>query len=253
MNEDFQIPAELIQRLRSAQHVAVLTGAGISAESGVPTFRDAQTGFWARFSPQELATREAFRRNPKMVWDWYAYRRELVSKVRPNAGHLALVEMEARVVRLTLVTQNVDGLHQQAGSKGVLELHGNIRRCKCFDRDHPAESWDEMGEIPPRCVLCQSLLRPDVVWFGEELPVETFFAARRAARECDVFLSIGTSSIVYPTAELPHTAAAEGAYTVEINPNPTDFTPHANCSFRAPSGQFLPALVRSVWPVARGN
>src|SRR6185503_7957309 len=189
-------PAEVIEKLRSARSVAVLTGAGISAESGVPTFRDAQTGFWARFSPQELATREAFRRNPKMVWDWYAYRRELVSKVQPNAGHLALVEMQARVPRLTLVTQNVDGLHQQAGSKGVLELHGNIRRCKCFDRDHPAESWDETGEVPPRCEQCQSPLRPDVVWFGEELPVETFFAGQRAARECDLFFSIGTSTVV---------------------------------------------------------
>jgi NAD-dependent deacetylase len=242
-----EIPIELIERLRTAKHVAVLTGAGISAESGVPTFRDAQTGFWARFSPEQLATREAFRRNPKMVWDWYVYRRELVSKVQPNAGHRALVEMEARVPRCTLVTQNVDGLHQQAGSKGVLELHGNIRRCKCFDADHPADTWDEAGEIPPRCAQCQSLLRPDVVWFGEDLPLEIFFTAKRAARECDVFFSIGTSAVVYPAAELPFTAA-ENAFTVEINLNPTDFTPHADCSFRARSGEFLPALIRAVWP-----
>jgi NAD-dependent deacetylase len=245
----YQIPAELIERLRGAEHVAVLTGAGISAESGVPTFRDAQTGLWARFSPEELATRDAFRRNPKMVWEWYAYRRQLVSRVQPNPGHLALAEIEARVPRFTLITQNVDGLHQQGGSKCVLELHGNIRRCKCFDHNHPAEVWDERGEIPPRCPQCRSLLRPDVVWFGEDLPVELFYEAERAAKECALFLTIGTAAAVFPAAELPYTASQEGAFVVEINPNPTDFTPRANWAFQEPAGQFLPALVKAVWPL----
>jgi len=166
----FTIPDSLISAVRTARHIAVLTGAGISAESGVPTFREAQTGLWAQYDPLELATPEAFRRNPKLVWQWYEWRRGLVSKAQPNPGHLALAQLELKVERFTLITQNVDGLHQRAGSRNVVELHGNINRTKCFDEEVVIESWAETGDAPPRCPRCGGLLRPDVVWFGEALP-----------------------------------------------------------------------------------
>src|SRR5678815_778262 len=180
------VPEKLVAALRAAKKVVVLTGAGTSAESGVPTFRDAQTGLWAKFSPEDLATPEAFQRDPKLVWDWYEWRRQLVSKAQPNAGHEALAQMEASVPDFTLITQNVDGLHQQAGSKRVLELHGNIRRTKCFREDSVVDSWDSK-ESPPRCKRCGGFLRPDVVWFGEALPQAVFGEAEKATRSCELF------------------------------------------------------------------
>ena len=192
--------------LEHATAVAVLTGAGISAESGIPTFRDALTGLWENFRPEDLATPEAFEADPKLVWDWYAWRREKVREARPNAGHEALATLERRCrdrdVDFTLVTQNVDGLHRAAGSLRVIELHGNIRRVKCFDRHHPVESWAE-GDAVPTCPTCGSLLRPDVVWFGEGLPSDALAGAIAAARTCDVFLCVGTSTVVEPAASLP--------------------------------------------------
>src|SRR6202158_598202 len=156
--------------LNRARAIAVLTGAGISAESGIPTFRDAMTGLWAKYRPEDLATPEAFLRDPKSVWDWYAGRRHRVESVKPNAGHFALAALEARCsargIEFTLITQNVDGLHHAAGNQRIYELHGNIRRVKCFERGHVAQSWDEGADAPPRCARCGSLLRPDVVWFG---------------------------------------------------------------------------------------
>jgi len=243
----FKIPDPLIRRLRTARHIAVLTGAGTSAESGVPTFRDAQTGLWAQYSPEELATPEAFRRNPRLVWEWYQWRRERVSQARPNRGHLALARMESLAPEFTLITQNVDGLHQEAGSKRVLELHGNIRRTKCFTENTIVDSWPATSEIPPRCPRCGGLLRPDVVWFGESLQVEILNAAETAARSCEVFLSVGTSSVVYPAAALPHSALAGGATVIEINPTPTTLAAEASYSFPAASGEFLPALLLTVW------
>ncbi len=238
---------ELIQKLRGARRVAALTGAGISAESGVPTFRDAQTGLWAQFKPEDLATPEAFRRNPKLVWDWYAWRRERVGSVAPNPGHLALAAMERRVPEFTLVTQNVDGLHRRAGSRNVIELHGNITRTKCLDEDVVVEQWPETGETPPRCPRCGGWLRPDVVWFGEMLPPGAFEAAEQASRTCDLFFSIGTSAVVYPAAGLPLAALDAGVAVVEINPNPTPLTVRATYALPGPSGVVLPALVRAVW------
>ncbi len=243
----FSIPPGLIESLRKARAVTVLTGAGISAESGVPTFRDAQTGLWAKYSPEELATPEAFQRNPKLVWDWYAWRRDKVASVRPNPGHLALAELEARLPAFTLVTQNVDGLHHRAGSKNVLELHGNITRFKCFDDNDPVESWHPTPEVPPRCPRCGGLVRPDIVWFGEALPVEALLAAQKASAESDVFFSIGTSSLVYPAAGLPLLALEGRAVVVEVNPNPTSLSRQATHSFQAPAGEFLPELVAALW------
>ena len=225
-----------------------LTGSGISVESGVPTFRDAQTGLWSRFKPEELATPAAFQRNPKMVWEWYAWRRELVAKAQPNAGHLALVELERRAARLTLVTQNVDGLHQRAGSRNVIELHGNITRTKCFVENVPVDRWKETDDVPPRCPRCGGLLRPDVVWFNEPLPEEAIERAIAASGDCDVFLCIGTSNQVYPAASLPFLALESGAIVIEINPSPTPLTAKADYVFEAAAGQALPELVKAVWP-----
>jgi NAD-dependent protein deacetylase/lipoamidase len=239
-------PAALIDAVRKARHVVVLTGAGISAESGVPTFRDALTGLWARFQPEELATPDAFRRNPKLVWEWYAGRRALAQQVEPNAGHRALAVMEARVPHWTLVTQNVDGLHQRAGSAQVIELHGNILRVKCSTEGVIVMDWPE-HETPPRCVRCGSYLRPDVVWFGEMLPAAALRTASEAARICDVFLSIGTSGVVEPAASLPYEAREHGATLIEVNPEPTPLTRHATFQLSGPAGRILPELLHAVW------
>ncbi len=243
MAAQFEIPPALIESLSAARHVAVLTGSGISAESGVPTFRDAQTGLWAKYRPEELATPEAFRRNPRLVWEWYEWRRGLVAKAAPNPGHLALAELERRVPRLSLVTQNVDGLHQKAGSQGVIELHGNIRRTKCFEENVVVEAWPATGDAPPRCPRCGGLLRPDVVWFGEALPRPALAAAVEAAQACDLFFAIGTSALVQPAASLPFEAIRRGAVTVEINADVTPLTPRVTHALRGLAGEVLPALL----------
>ena len=247
---ELPIPPELIDRLRRAHRVAVLTGAGISAESGVPTFREAQTGLWARYNPEELATPDAFQRNPKLVWEWYSWRQQRVRQAEPNAGHRALVEMEQRIAEFTLITQNVDGLHRRAGSHQILELHGNLFRAKCFSEDRPVESWPDSEEIPPRCPRCGGLLRPDVVWFGEMLPAATLRAAEHAAATAELFFSIGTSALVYPAADLPFAALNAGAAVVEINPQPTPLSPHVTFSLNGAAGQILPALVAAAWESA---
>jgi len=234
---------ELLARLSSARHVAVLTGAGVSAESGVPTFRDAQTGLWAKYRPEELATPEAFRANPRMVWEWYQMRSNAVANVEPNPGHHALALMQDMFPQFTLITQNVDGLHARAGSRRVLELHGNITRYKCFDCSIPLEIDDAPPGTPPSCPCGKSCYRPDVVWFGENLPIDALDAAQNAARDCDVFLCVGTATVVYPAAELPFTARRRGAAVVEINRDETPLTGEADYVLRGPSGKVLPALV----------
>jgi len=239
---------ELLTALRDARHVAVLTGAGVSAESGVPTFRDAQTGLWAKFRPEELATPEAFAANPKLVWEWYDGRRRTLASVKPNAGHHALARMAARVPKLELFTQNVDGLHALAGSPEVIELHGNIHRNKCFVENVVVREWVETGEVPPRCPHCGGHLRPDVVWFGELLPPGALSRAEAAAERCDVFFSVGTATAVYPAAQLPVTALAHGATVIEVNPEPTPLTSRASFSLRGASGVVLPQLLAAAWP-----
>jgi len=240
-------PHELIQLMRKNNRIAILTGAGVSQESGLRTFRDAQTGLWAQYKPHELASPEAFARDPKLIWDWYAWRREAVKGVRPNQGHYALVEIEKRVSEFTLITQNVDGLHRFAGSQNVLELHGNIQRVRCSDCYMFAETWGDDTESVPTCESCGGLLRPDVVWFGETLPRDQLEKAVEAARTCDVFFSIGTSGIVQPAASLAHAARNKGAVVVEINAEPTSLTEKADFFFQGKSGEILPELVKAVW------
>jgi NAD-dependent deacetylase len=237
---------DVARALKRASFVTVLTGSGVSAESGVPTFRDAQTGLWARYDPQELATPEAFRRDPGLVWEWYVWRRDLIVGATPNAGHEALARMQGSLPSLTLVTQNVDGLHQRAGSRDVIELHGNVTRSKCSVEGTIVEPPSEIAEMPPRCAACGAYLRPDVVWFGEALPLAALEAASEAARGCEVFLSVGTSTLVYPAAALPFEALENGATVVEINPESTPLTSSAAFVLSGPAGAALAALEKAL-------
>ncbi|MCC7117275.1 MAG: NAD-dependent deacylase [Anaerolineales bacterium] len=240
-------PAELIAILRKVERAAVLTGAGVSQESGLRTFRDSQEGLWAKYEPTDLATPEAFARDPKLVWDWYAWRSEAIKGARPNRGHYALAEMEAAIPNFSLITQNVDGLHRFAGSRNVLELHGNIQRVRCSVCGEFAENWDEEAEVTPACSKCGGLLRPHVVWFGEPLPEAILTAALVAVKECQVFFSIGTSGVVQPAASLARAAQTHGAIVVEINAESTPLTLQADYFFQGKSGEVLPDLVKEVW------
>jgi NAD-dependent deacetylase len=228
--------------VREARRIVVLSGAGMSAESGVPTFRDAQTGLWANFRPQDLATESAFRGNPQMVWDWYVLRREMVAKVGPNAGHAAIASFQQRHPgRMTVVTQNVDGLHQRAGSPGVLALHGNLADDRWLDR--PRACCDParlQPGSPPRCAVCGNLRRPAVVWFGEMLPRNVLAAAGEAADGCDLMLVVGTSGVVYPAAGL---ARATPGRVVVINPEPTDLDDAADAVLAGTAAGLLPRLL----------
>jgi NAD-dependent deacetylase len=230
--------------LRAAQSVAVLTGAGVSAESGVPTFRGS-AGMWKQFRPEDLATPGAFARDPQLVWQWYDWRRGLIAKAEPNAGHRALVELENSKPRFTLITQNVDGLHDRAGSRRVLKVHGDIWTLHCTRCDR---SWSDLRpalpELPPYCA-CGAMARPGVVWFGEPLPTDIWMEAERAAGSADVFLVVGTSAVVYPAAGLVLTARAGGARVIEINLERTPFSDDVDRSFQARAGEALPALVGS--------
>jgi len=239
-------PGTFLNILRSARRVAVLTGAGVSAESGIPTFREAQTGLWAQYDPAELATPMAFRRNPARVWAFYAARRERIGQAAPNPGHYALAALEAHVPHFCLVTQNIDSLHHKAGSRNVVELHGNISRTRCNRCYRVVASWEEPEVPPPTCPHCRGLLRPDVVWFHENLPREALSAGFRAAEEAEVFFSIGTSAQVYPAASLPLIAKEHGAVTVEVNPVATPLTPRMDYTFPHPSGHLLPRLITAL-------
>ena len=236
--------ATVAERLRTAQHVVVLTGAGASAESGVPTFRDALAGLWSKFDPAALATPQAFAADPALVSRWYDERRVNVLACEPNAGHVALAELARRVPRLTLVTQNVDRLHQRAGSAGVIELHGSLLvwRCTACGQD-VEETGPAFAEHPPRCSACGGMRRPGIVWFGEVLPPAALTAATAAAESCDVFLSVGTSGVVYPAAGLADVARRAGAFTVEVNPTATEGSSTFDVAVRGSAGAVLPAVV----------
>ena len=247
----FSALPEVRQWLQDAAHIAMLTGAGVSAESGVPTFRDAQTGLWANFRAEDLATEEAFRRDPQRVWDWYAERRANMIDVQPNAGHLAVAAFQQRHPgRLTLATQNVDGLHQKAGSPEVLALHGNIFDDQWLDPCALARRPQDGCHVaqaqpgrPPRCGQCGNLLRPAVVWFGEMLPMDALAAAEQAAERCDVMLVVGTAGAVYPAAGLAHQARAAGARVVIVNPHPSELDDVADRVLSGTSAQLLPLLL----------
>ena len=235
-----------VTAIRDARHVCVLTGAGISAESGVPTFRDTQQGLWAKYDPLQLATPEAFEEDPALIWQWYRWRRELVASAEPNPGHLALARLSDLVPRLTLVTQNVDGLHQRAGNDPVIEFHGNLfdDRCHaegCIVKSDAAEQREDPDV--PTCPRCGSNLRPGVVWFGEAIPEVALNESFAAAADCSVFLSIGTSSLVYPAAGIADIARESGALVAEINPEPTMRAASYDYSIAAKAGAALPKLL----------
>ena len=210
----------------------------------MPTFREAQTGLWEKYDPLELATPEAFARDPELVWRWYRWRRELVAGAEPNAGHRALAELQSLVPRLTLVTQNVDGMHQRAGSRDVIEFHGNLFSNRCFADGRIVET--DAGDAVPRCPDCGDYLRPGVVWFGEAIPEDALHMSFAAAADCDVFMSIGTSSLVYPAAGLADVALESGAVTIEVNPSPTGQSDAYTASLRGNAGVVLPKLVESL-------
>jgi NAD-dependent deacetylase len=237
-------PPELISFLRASTRVAVLTGAGVSQESGLRTFRDAQVGIWAQYKPEDLATPEAFERNPRLVWDFYSTRREGAGGAEPNTGHFALVEMEKHFDQFTLITQNIDGLHQRAGSRSLVELHGNLRRIRCSRGCGVIDEWEELPEVVPTCPHCSALLRPDVVWFGENLPEDGLNAAIQAANTCQAFFSVGTSGLVQPAASLAFWAKKRGAVLVEINYEPTPLSEYVDYAFHGKSGEILPDLVQ---------
>ena len=228
--------------LKTARSVAALTGAGVSAESGVPTFRG-NNGLWRQYRAEDLATPEAFERDPKLVWEWYDWRRCLIAKAKPNAGHFALAELERQVPSFTLITQNVDDLHDDAGSRNVLKVHGSIWmvRCTLCGEEH-LDRTAPLPELPPRCE-CGALLRPGVIWFGESLPPDVWQQAERAAAAADLFLMIGTSAVVYPAAGLASIAKRAGAKVVEINIMDTPLSNWIDESLRGPSAELLPQLM----------
>ncbi|MEU6074223.1 NAD-dependent deacylase [Micromonospora sp. NPDC047074] len=252
------------QLLGSARRVVVFTGAGISAESGVPTFRDDLTGLWARFDAARLATAEAFHADPDLVWGWYEWRRARVSRAQPNPGHLAIAAIGSRAVDSTVITQNVDDLHERAGTRGAIHLHGSLFTPRCVaaaghpatfedPSDGPAAQPDEGRRIPPpRCASCAALVRPGVVWFGEALPETALTGAVEAATACDVLLAVGTSGVVYPAAEIPRIAARSGATVIQVNPQPTPLDTVAAINLRGPAAEILPALVAAAWEETDG-
>jgi NAD-dependent deacetylase len=239
------ISSQSLDKIIKAQRIAVLTGAGISAASGIPTFRG-KDGLWKNYNPEDLATSRAFLENPQLVWEWYSWRRNLIKKVKPNAAHYALVELEKYFSDVSIITQNVDNLHILASSRNVIELHGNIMRNKCSVCATPyLGEFDSMQSIP-HCLACGALIRPDVVWFGEMLPENAIEAARKILLTCDVLFVVGTSSVVEPAASLPFLAKSAKAYIIEVNPEITSLSDHANECIRIPSAQFFPQLIESI-------
>jgi NAD-dependent deacetylase len=246
-----------VEWLRRARRVVVFTGAGVSAESGIPTFRDAQTGLWAQFDAQQLATPEAFAADPGLVWGWYEWRRAAVTRTTPNAAHRATAALEAAVPDTTVVTQNVDDLHERAGSSGPVHLHGSLfepRCASCHTRAAVPDGPVSEGRVaPPRCAGCAGLVRPGVVWFGEALPTGALERAVRAAYECDVLLTIGTSGVVHPAAEIPLVARRSGGKVIQINPAATPLDAHSDVNLRGPATEILPELVAAAFTLSPRN
>jgi NAD-dependent deacetylase len=248
-------PPSLLQRLRDAERLVVFTGAGVSAESGIATFRDDLNGLWARFDPAALATPEAFARDPALVWGWYEWRRMKVLRAQPNPAHRAIAELARQVPYLTLVTQNVDDLHERAGSTGVIHLHGSLHQPRCFACAQPFAGLDALPVEPdegrhlepPRCPDCNGQIRPGVVWFGESLPEDALHAAFAAARACDLLLSVGTSGVVQPAASIPPLALQNGAMVAHINPHPVQTRHAGELALDGRAGELLPELIRQAF------
>ena len=232
----------LAKRISSNSYIVFFTGAGVSAESGVPTFRSVD-GLWEKFKPEELANFDSFMKNPALVQSWYRHRAEIVNSVKPNRGHMAMADMESKVATCAVITQNVDNLHQRAGSKEVIELHGNILRNYCIDCEVQFDGQFLIENGESTLCTCGGLVRPDVVWFGEMLPANSFQIAEKHARKCDLFISVGTSGIVYPAAGLPGLAKSSGAFLVEINTEVTDLSFLMDVTFQGKSGEILPKLM----------
>ena len=233
---------------RSARLV-VFTGAGVSKESGIPTFRDPEEGLWARYDPMELATPEAYLRDPLLVWTWYEHRFGTTSAAQPNPGHVAIAELERLRPRVSVITQNIDGLHQRAGSTDVIELHGSMHRFKCVHGRHTGFGFEDFADQetkPPRCPQCGDLLRPEVVWFGEALPPEAIGRAQQLSASCDVMLVVGTSGVVFPAAAMPLIAREAGATVIDVNPEKDALAARADIFLKGPGGEVLPKLVASV-------
>lgn len=248
-SEMIEEAAKLIAR---SKFLIAFTGAGISAESGIPTFRG-KNGLWNKYRPEELATPEAFARNPELVWEFYRWRMRLISKAKPNRAHLALAELERMGILKTVITQNVDDLHREAGNKNIIELHGNIFRVKCTRCDY-RENLKESGRLEkflgdkdlPKCPKCSSLLRPDVVWFGEALPEGALSKAFNLARKSDVCLVIGTSGQVFPAAYIPYIVKDNGGYVIEVNPSESGITPIADIFIRGKAGEVMDELLKKI-------
>jgi len=240
---------EAAHKLAGVKRLVVLTGAGISKESGIPTFREAQDGLWARYDPMMMASREGFLSDPKLVWEWYEYRFGMVESARPNPGHIAIAELEQIIPNTAVITQNIDGLHQAAGSRAVYELHGSIRRYKCLSGRHTGFTRADVlaaAEKPPRCPRCGDLLRPDVVWFGEYLPEDALSTAYALSERCGAMLVVGTSGVVQPAASLPYVAARAGAPVIDVNPERDELAEMADIFLPGPGGTVLPALVAAL-------
>lgn len=245
------IAPELARALAECRHLVVFTGAGVSAESGIPTFRDALSGLWQRFDPAELATPEAFMRDPALVWGWYEWRRMRVLQSAPNPAHLAIARLQQRLPRVTLVTQNVDDLHERAGSSGVLHLHGSLHQPRCVDcaapfhdlDPQPAEPEGGRRLAPPHCRACGGLIRPGVVWFGESLPEQALQRAFDAAADCDLLLSVGTSGQVWPAAQVPQIARQSGARVLHVNPQ-AQALQAGEYALVGAAGEVLPSLLQ---------
>ena len=252
------IQDQIIEKLQHSRHLMIFTGAGVSAESGIPTFREAQTGLWARFEPGELATPAAFRRDPALVWGWYEWRRLQVLRAHPNPAHIAIAELAKRVPKLSVITQNVDDLHERAGSTEVIHLHGSLHEPRCFACGRSyiggvADLTDQSGSErlePPRCERCNGRVRPGVVWFGEPLPEQSMRAALVAARDCDCLLSIGTSGVVMPVARIPEMALENGAAVIHINVQSMDVSAPGEFSLVGRAGELLPTLLQQAFSIS---
>lgn len=241
------VPEEILTRLRRAERVSVLTGAGVSAESGIPTFRGAD-GVWEKYDFQKLATPAGFREDPRLVWEWYRLRQVEIKKAQPNPAHDTIAAMERHYRVFSVLTQNIDGMHERAGSRNVIELHGNIWRMRCPRDGTIVELDSPIEEIPPLC-QCGSIMRPDVVWFGEPLPQDAVDAASKAAAESEVMFVVGTSAVVYPAAALPVLTKNMGGLVIEVNVEPTDVSGYSDLLLRGRAGEVLPALwTRILYP-----